>query len=118
MRQGEQKLWQAGMRVLGPLVPQWQHLETARLDDCLVFLGVDRADRVDDRPTRTHPLGGRAQERQLEFGERGRAPAQIGSLSEDPETGAGRIDESTIEALEIERELRSVGFDHGYVRRT
>src|ERR1039458_1830430 len=74
--------------------------------DRLVLVGIDRADGVDDRPAGLHPRRRGAQERELEFRERGRTPAQIGSLPEDAEAGAGRVDEGPVEAVELGRQFR------------
>ena len=73
-------------------------LEAARLDDGLVLVGVDRADRVDDRPAGPDALGRGAQQRELQLGQRLRAPAQVGPAREHAEPRARRVDERAVEA--------------------
>ncbi len=73
----EQKLRPARMAEGRPLVGERQDLEAARVDDLLVLGCVDRADRVDDRAARPEALGRGADERELQLGERARAPAQV-----------------------------------------
>ena len=87
-----------GWRKAGHSAPRSSTSRPGRVDDRLVLVGVQRADRVDDRPARPHALGGRAQQRELELRQRLRAPAQVGPAGEHAEAGAGRVDERAVEA--------------------
>ena len=90
--------------------------EPARIHDPLVLVGVDRADRVDDRAAGRNALGGGAEQRELQLGQRLRAPPQVGPLRHDAEAGARGVDERTVEAVEPRWQLRAVGLDDGDVR--
>ena len=49
-------------------------------------------------PPGLHALGGRAQQRELELGQRLGAPAEVRALVQHPEPGARRVDERAVEA--------------------
>src|SRR5947209_9812640 len=51
------------------LVGERENLEPGRVDDRLVLVRVQRADRVDDRPAGVRPLGGGLQQLELERSE-------------------------------------------------
>ena len=93
-------------------------LEPGGVDHRLALVGVQRADGVDDRAARLHALGRGAEERELQVGQRLRAPAEIGSAVEDAEAGARRVHERAVEALKLVRELEGVGVDDADVGRT
>ena len=76
-------------------------LEPGSVDDLLRLVGVDRADRVDDRAARADPLGCGTQELELELRQRLCAPAQVGATVQDTEAGAGCIHERVVEAGEL-----------------
>ena len=95
------------MRVLRPLVAERLDLEPGGVDDGLVLVGVQRADRVDDRAARLRALGRGAQQLELQLGQRARAPAQVGTPREHAEPRARRVDERTVEARLVE--LAQVG---------
>ena len=103
------------MGVLRPFVGERLDLEPGGIDDGLVLVGVQRADRVDDRPARLRPLGRGPQQLELQLRQRPRTPAQIGPPREHAETGARRVDERTVEPALVE--LARVGGHHVDVRR-
>ena len=71
VRQRLEELGSPRMPEPGPLVRErGVDLEPRRVDDLLGLLGVDRAHRVDDRPSLTHALRGCAKQLELELGER------------------------------------------------
>src|SRR3954447_3035862 len=117
MRQREEELRSARVGEPGPLLAERYDLEPACVDDRLVLLGVDRADGVDERPTRLQALGGGAEQRELQLRQRGRTPPKVGSLPEYTEPRARRIHEGTVEAGELGRKLGAVGLDDGDVCR-
>src|SRR5471032_1678168 len=98
----EQKLGPLGVRVLRPFLTERVDLEARGVDDGLILVGVQRADRVDDRPARLHPLRRRAQELELELGQRARAPAQVGPPRQHAKARAGRVNECAVEATLVE----------------
>src|SRR3954451_14834799 len=98
-----------------PLVPERDDLEPAGVDDRLVLVGVQRADGVDDRPTRLNALRSGLQEPELELRERLRAPAQVGSRPEDAEARARRVHERPVEAGELGWELGRGSVHYGEV---
>ena len=82
-----QRLQELGPRVteLRPLVgKRGIDLEARRVDDRLGLVRVDRADRVDDGPSRPDTLSRGAEELELELGERLGAPAEVRPLVQDP----------------------------------
>ena len=92
-------------------------LEPGRVDDGLRLVGVDRADRVDDRPARPHALGRGAQQLELELGQRLGAPAQVRPPVQDAEPRARCVDERAVEADQLGRKRAAVGDDDAHVRR-
>src|SRR5258708_39658938 len=98
LRQREQELGPPRMGELRPLLPERLHAETARVDDRLVLVGVDRANRVEDRPARTNAFRRRAEQGELELRQRLRTPAKIGALREDAEARARGVDKRAVEA--------------------
>ena len=57
-------------------------------------------------PPGPHALGRRAQQLELELGQRLRAPAQVGPRGEHAEPGARRVDERAVEARQLRRQRR------------
>ena len=90
--------------------------EAGGVDHRLGLVGVDRADRVDDRAAGPSALGRRAEEVELKLGERRRAPAQVGPRSEDSQARARRVDEGPVEAGQLRRQREPVGVDDAHVR--
>ena len=116
VRQRLQELGAARVPEPRPLVSERRiDFEAGCVDDLLRLVGVDRADRVDDRAARAHALRGGAEELELELGERLCAPAQVRSAVEDAEAGARSVDERAVEASELGRELAAVGDDDANV---
>ena len=89
--------------------------ETGGVDDGLRLVGVDRADRVDDRAAGPDAVGRRPQELELQLGQRLGAPAQVGARCENAETGTGRVDERAVEARQLGRQRAAVGVDDTHV---
>jgi hypothetical protein len=82
--------------------------QSKRVDDVLVFRLRDRADGVGDRAAGPRPLGGSAEQIELELGQRPGAPAEVRARVEHTEARARRVHEHTIEARELGRELERV----------
>ena len=79
------------VRELRPLLAERLRLEPDGVDDRLVLVGVQRADRVDDRAARPRALGGGAQELELELraaAARASAGRAGGARTPRPEHGA------------------------------
>src|SRR5215467_789097 len=100
-----------------PLVAERLRIEAARIDDRLVLVGVECADRVDDRPAFADALGCNPKEVALELREWPRAPAQVGAAREDAEARAGRVDEDSVEGAELGGKLERVRLHNGHARR-
>src|SRR5205823_6528640 len=111
----EQELGPRRVLVLRPLAAERLDLEAGRIDDGLVLVRVEGAHGVDDRAAGLRPLRRRADQLQLQLGERLGAPAQIGSAGQHAEARARRVDERAVEALL--GELAHVGVDDAHVRR-
>ncbi len=106
MRQRLEELGSPRMSEPRPLVRErGVDLEPRRVDDRLGLLGVDRAHRVDDRPSLAHALRCSAEQLELELGERLGSPAQVGSLVEHSEARARSIDERAVEVAELGRKV-------------
>jgi len=116
VRQRLQEARVARVRELRPFLAERKHAEAARLDDAERLLGVDRADRVDERSAGPDPFGRRAKQRELELRQRLGPPAEIGPLGEDAETRARSVDERAVEPEKLGRQRRAVGLDDGHVR--
>jgi len=108
VRQREQELRPRRVTERRPLGAEILGLEAGRVHDGLALVRIQRADRVDDRAPRLHPLGRRAQQGELQVWERLRAPAEIRAPVEDAEAGAGRVHERTVETLKSVGQLERV----------
>ena len=87
-----------GWRNCGHSAPRSIGREAGGLDDRLVLVRVQRANGEERPSRRLHALCGRAKQRELELGQRLRAPAQVGAAGEDAEARARRVDEGAVEA--------------------
>src|SRR3954467_12172986 len=118
VRQREQELGPDGMRELRPLPAPGVGLEAVPVDDRLVLVRVDRADRVDDRAARSHALGGNAQQIPLQLGKWLAPPAQVGPRGEHAQPRAWGVDEHAVELTEAFRKRERVRVDDAYVGRS
>ena len=92
--------------------------EAGGVDDRLGLVGIDRADRVDDRAASADSLGGSAEQLELKLRKWLGPPAQVRAPIENAKPGARRIDERSVEAVQLERKRTPVGDDDMHVRRT
>src|SRR5437773_10761491 len=58
----QEELGPLRVRELGPLLAEWLGLEPPPVDHRLVLVGVEGADRVDDRPAGRSPPGRRSEQ--------------------------------------------------------
>ena len=94
-----------GWRNCGHSSPSRLDREAGRVDDRLVLVRVDRADRVDDRAARPHALGGRAQQRELELRQRlARASAGRAARASTPRPEHGASTSARSKPVELRRQ--------------
>ncbi len=82
--------------------------QPGRVHDRLVLVGIHRADGVDDLASGLDALRGCAEQRELELGQRLGSPAQVRTLIQHAEPGAGRVHERAVEAGQIGRQIQRV----------
>src|SRR5258706_7941248 len=111
VREREKELRPRGVRELRPLVAERQDAQAARVYDRLAFVRVERADGVQDRAAGLYALGRRAEQGQLELGQRSRAPTEIRPLREDAQAGARWVHEGAVEAVKLGRERGAIRLD-------
>jgi hypothetical protein len=97
------------MTKLRPLVAERGiDLELRCIDDDLRLLAVDRAHGVEDRSAGPRALGRSTKQLELKLRKRLGAPSQVGSLVEDSQAKAGRVDQRTVEVGQLRRKSATI----------
>ena len=111
MWQRQEKLRPLRVSELRPLLAERLRRQTRLIDDRLVLVGIDRADRVDDRSPRPDVIGRGAQQAALQLRKRLAPPTKIRPASEHAETRAGGVHEHAVVAAELGRQLERIRAD-------